>query len=48
MVSTERALMLTYKTKLSKIELLEKEHSVTVHHKSVKVLATEGKRDKGP
>ena len=38
----ERALRLTYKgsTSLFK-QLLEKDHSVTIHHKNLQVLATE-------
>ena len=38
----ERALRLTYKDNQSSFkELLEKDHSVTVHHKNLQVLVTE-------
>ena len=38
----EKALKLTYKdNKSSFIQLLEKGHSVTVHHKNLQILATE-------
>ena len=38
----ERALRLTYKDNQSSFEeLLEKDHSVTVHHKNLQALATE-------